>query len=39
MVKNKDLIFTQEKFGSYCIIEEKKKKKKKKGKIDVSTLS
>ena len=32
MVKNKDLIFTQEKFGSYCIIEEKKKKKKKKRK-------
>ena len=26
-VKNKDLIFTQEKFGSYCIIEGKKKKK------------
>ena len=25
--KNKDLIFAQEKFGSYCIIEKKKKRK------------
>ena len=36
-VKNKDLIFTQEKFGSNDIIEKKKKKKKK--KKDVSSLS